>query len=63
MKDLFVQEMLWSILSKTINFISLTNEHKNSEDYSDDSNNLQEPHDSDDDVTVDGDFFYNNNHD
>ena len=39
-----------------INFISLTNE-KNSEDDSDDFDDLQEPRDSDDDVTVDGDFF------
>ena len=38
-------------------FISLTNENKNSEENSDNSNDLQEPHDSDDDVTVDGDFF------
>ena len=30
---------------------------KNSEDDFDDSENLQEPHHSDDDVTVDGDFF------
>ena len=40
-----------------IKFTSLTNENKNSEDDSDDSDNLQEPHDSDDDVTVDGYFF------
>ena len=40
-----------------INFISLTNENKNSEDYYDDSGDLQEPHDSDDDVIVDGDLF------
>ena len=31
---------------------------KNSEDDSDDSGDLQEPHDSDDDVTVDGDSFF-----
>ena len=40
-----------------INFISLTNENKNSEDDSEDDEDLQEPHDSDDDVTVDGYFF------
>ena len=34
---------------------------KNSEDDSDDSDNIQEPHNSDDDVTVDGDFFSKNN--
>ena len=44
-----------------INFISLTNEHENSKDDSDDSKDLQEPHDSDDDVTVDRDFFSKNN--
>ena len=33
-------------------------ENKDSEDNSDDSGNLQEPHDSDDDVTVDGDFYF-----
>ena len=38
-----------------INFISLTNENKSCEDNSDDSENLQEPHNSDDDVTFDGD--------
>ena len=41
-----------------ISFISIKNETKNSEDDSDDSDNLQEPHDSDDDVTVDGDCFF-----
>ena len=39
----------------------ITNENKNSEDDSDDSGDLQEPHDSDDDVTVDGDFSSKNN--
>ena len=43
-----------------INLISHTNENKNSEDNSDDSDYLQEPHYSDDDVTVDGDFSKNN---
>ena len=42
------------------NFISLKNENRNSEDDSDNFRNLQEPHDSDDDVTVDGFFFKNN---
>ena len=44
-----------------INFISLTNENKNSEDDSDDSEDLQESHDSDDDVTVDGYYFGSKN--
>ena len=39
------------------NFISLTNENKNIKDDSNYSNYLQEPHDSDYDVTVDRDFF------
>ena len=46
---------------KIINFISLTNENKNSEDNSNDSDDLQEPHDSDDDVTVEGYLFSMNN--
>ena len=33
---------------------------KNSEDDSDDSENLKEPHDTDDDVTVNGDYFSKN---
>ena len=41
-------------------FISLTNENKNCKEDSHDSNNLQEPHDSDDNVTADGDFFSKN---
>ena len=41
---------------KIINSISVTSEI-NSKDNSDDSNNLQEPRDSDYDVTVDGVFF------
>ena len=41
-----------------ISFISITNENKNSEDDSDD---IQEPHDSDDDVTVDGDYYFSKN--
>ena len=36
---------------------------KNSKDDSDDSNDLQEPHDSDDNVIVNGDYyFYKNKH-
>ena len=41
-----------------MNFISVKNENQNSKDDSDDSNDLQEPHDLDDDVTVDGDYFF-----
>ena len=41
-----------------LNFISLKNENENYEDNDDD---LQEPHDSYDDVAVDGDFFPRNN--
>ena len=41
-----------------INFISLKNENENSEDDSNDAYNLQEPHDSDDDVTIDGDLLF-----
>ena len=37
--------------------ISLTNENKNSKDHYKDSDNLEEPHDSDDDVIVGGDLF------
>ena len=44
------------MIKTIINFISLTDE-KNSEDDSDDSENLQEPHYSDDDETVDGYYF------
>ena len=45
-----------------INFISLTIENKTSKDDSDDYNGLQEPHYSDDDVTVYGyDSCSNNN--
>ena len=44
-----------------INFISLTNENKYSKDNSYDYENLQEPHDSDDDMTVDRDFVSKNN--
>ena len=40
-----------------INFISLKNENKNSGDDSNDSEDLQEPPDSDDDVTVEGYYF------
>ena len=43
-----------------IDFISLKNENKDSKDNSVNSNNLQEPHDSDDDVTIYGDFSKNN---
>ena len=31
---------------------------ENSEDGSDDSSDLQEPHYSDDDVTIDGEYFF-----
>ena len=48
--------MLWSIWSKIINIISLTNE-KNSEDNFGNDDYLQEPHDSDNDMTIDGYFF------
>ena len=41
-----------------LNFISLTNVNKNSENDSNDSDNLQEPHDSNDYVTVDVDYFF-----
>ena len=34
---------------------------KNSKDDSSDSDNLQEPHYSDDNVTVDWDYYYSNN--
>ena len=40
-----------------MNFIYITNE-KNCKDDSDDSNDLQEPHNSDDDVTVDGHYYF-----
>ena len=43
---------------KIINFISLTNKNKNSKDDSDNSDDIKEPHDSDDDVTVDGYYFF-----
>ena len=39
-----------------ITLIPVTNEKENSEDDSDDDGNIQEPHDLDDDVTVDGYF-------
>ena len=48
-----------------IYFISPINKNKSSEDDSDDSEDIQQPHDSDDDGTVDGDYFsknYQNNH-
>ena len=48
-------------VQKIINSVSLKNENKNSEDDSGDSDNLQEHHDSDDDGTVDGDFFPSKN--
>ena len=57
MQDVLCKKFLEAYDQTIINFISLTNENKNSEDDSDDSGYLQEPHDSDDDVTVDGDFF------
>ena len=41
-----------------INFISPTDENKNSEDNSNDSDDLQEPHDSDDNGTVDRYYFF-----
>ena len=44
-----------------INFISLTGENKNSDGNSYDDDYLQEPHDSDDDVTVNGDLISLNN--
>ena len=56
-QGLFVQKIFEAYNQTIINFISLKNENKNSEDDSDDSNNLQEPHSSDDDVTVDGVFL------
>ena len=43
------------------NLISIANENKNSKENSDDSDDLQKTHDSDDDVTVDGDYFSKNN--
>ena len=58
------KEWFESYDQKIIYLISLTNENENCEDYSDNDDDTQEPHDSDDDVTVDGDFFRNkqNNH-
>ena len=41
-----------------ISFISLTNENKNSKDDYDNDDGLQETQDSDDNVTVDGGYFY-----
>ena len=57
MQYLFFKKCFEACDQTVINFISLTNENKSSEDDSEDDEDLQEPHDSDDDVTVDGDFF------
>ena len=55
---IFLCKKLFEAYDQTIiNFISLTNVNKNSEDDSGDDGNLQELHDSDDYVTVDGVFF------
>ena len=43
-----------------IDFIYLTKNKDSKEDY-DDSDNLEEPHGSNDDVTVDGDYHFSKN--
>ena len=53
--------MLRIIWSNIISLVSLTDDNENFDKNSDSDNNLQETHDSDDDVTVDGDFIYFNN--